>query len=203
MGVIFYEKGSVPVYGGHDSLRIFQSRGGAAASDWWDIALSGAAWIAVYDARAATYAASKINLVNPGTYDCTEPGGAVAWDGTNWNFVAGDGKYLECTGLDALPSYSAIVKFSGVPAVAGPFTLFGDAWFYIYPQGWGSVTYRNGTVSQVGKVPAMTSGTLAVTPVAGYRNGAFDIALITDNNNSIASSCIGSRNGGTNTNPIA
>lgn len=60
-----------------------------AAKNWWlagDIPSINCKL--AYQAKgAANYAASKVNLANPGTYNLLDTGGAVSWDATNgWMF---------------------------------------------------------------------------------------------------------------------
>jgi hypothetical protein len=67
-----------------------QAHGGmwpsAASSNWWEAGGATGA-VAVYQPKgAASYAASLVNLANPGTYNAVE-GTAPTWDaGTGWTF---------------------------------------------------------------------------------------------------------------------
>lgn len=58
--------------------------------------------LAAYQPKgAADYAASKVNLANPGTYNCADGAAFPAWDATNgWQFAAASTQYLN-TGLKA------------------------------------------------------------------------------------------------------
>lgn len=67
----------------------------AASAGWWEV--SGKTCLAAYQPKgAASYAASKVNLANPGTYDCTE-GDAPSWaSATGWTF---SGSNILSTGI--------------------------------------------------------------------------------------------------------
>lgn len=87
-----------------------------ASGGWW---LSGgiapANCIAAYQAKgAASYAGSKSNLANPGTYDLTE-GSAPGWDATNgWDFVYTNGNYLiTSSAIPVTGTWSIMARFSG------------------------------------------------------------------------------------------
>jgi len=86
-----------------------------AAADYWWLAggISAANCIAAYQPiGAADYAASKVNLANPGTYDATE-GVAPDWDDVNgWKFNGID-DYLN-TGVtpEKDQTWSMIIKYS-------------------------------------------------------------------------------------------
>lgn len=92
----------------------FQSKSQAAevASSWW---LSGgidaANCVAAYQPKgAASYAASKVNLANPGMYDATE-GTAPDWDSTNGWKGNGTSQYLYVR-VTPLSSWTIAIRFS-------------------------------------------------------------------------------------------
>ena len=70
----------------------------------WSLAggVTAANCLAAYQPKgAADYAASKVNLANPGTYNCSDGAAYPAWDATNgWQFVTASSQYLN-TGLKA------------------------------------------------------------------------------------------------------
>lgn len=72
------------------------SQAAAAAGSWWDLNGTLTSCVAAYQPKgAADYAASKVNLANPGTYDLSD-GVAPNWDtGTGWGFTGT--QYLEDT----------------------------------------------------------------------------------------------------------
>lgn len=90
--------------------RLYKQR--VAGGGWWDLdgAISGC--IAAYQPiGAASYAASKVNLANPGTYDATE-GDAPSWTVDNgWDFDAAN-DYLD-TGItpENDQTWSMIIRF--------------------------------------------------------------------------------------------
>ena len=68
----------------------------AAGGGWWDLNGTITSCVAAYQPKgAASYAASKVNLANPGTYNLSD-GVAPNWDtGTGWGFT--ETQYLEDT----------------------------------------------------------------------------------------------------------
>lgn len=67
----------------------------SAAVSWWLAGgISAANCVAAYQAKgAADYATSKINLANPGTYNCADGTAYPSWDGTGgWTF--GSNRFL-------------------------------------------------------------------------------------------------------------
>ena len=92
---------------------------GALASEeanWWEV--SGKTCVAAYQPKgAASYAASLVNLANPGTYDATAPGTAPDWaSGTGWDFSVSN-SYLS-SGAAPTGGWSMFAAFdSGLDAV--------------------------------------------------------------------------------------
>lgn len=78
----------VPGYG------INVTEGGVMGGKWWEV--SGKTCLAAYQPKgAASYAASKINLANPGTYNLADGAAYPTWDpSTGWTFVATSYQYL-------------------------------------------------------------------------------------------------------------
>jgi len=157
---------------GARGIRYAQPGGGAAP--WWMAA--GVTPIAAYQAKgAASYAASKVNLAQPGTYDATE-GVAPSWDAaTGWSFLKTSAQYL----LALVPypgnqTYSAVVRFSDAdtsntnPIIASSETdtnmVIGNRWnpgVYLIGQGNSFIT----------PAPALTAGVLGVAGRSCYLNG--------------------------------
>ena len=155
------------------ALEVRTPGGGAAA--WWMAA--GVTPIAAYQAKGAvSYAASLVNLANPGTYDLTEGNGAVPWaTGTGWGFVAAQQKALE-SGVTPVnnQTWSMIIQYAGVLTAAYTCLMGGSGgagpWFLVYPNSAGtSVVYCNG--GGVVKAPPLLAGNLAVAGTKGYRDG--------------------------------
>jgi hypothetical protein len=128
---------------------------------------------------AASYANSKINLANPGTYNATE-GTAPAWAaGTGWSKVA-VGQYL-LTGITPVNPMSGIAEFGNVGATAtarSPFGSRGGAGerFHVSPNNaGGGHSYGYGAGTNVAAIVA--SGNMAVNPLVGYLNAVVDAAI--------------------------
>jgi hypothetical protein len=150
---------------------------------WW---AGGGAGSIVYQAQqpegAASYAASKVNLPNPGTHDVTD-GDTPAWDATNgWILTAGENHYLI---TDFIPdaNKSAVIKFSGVAApddayLFGSYTGVGMSFQIIPKLATNKVRYGNGGASD--KTPALLEGVLIIAGNKCYRNGVDDGITLTD-----------------------
>jgi hypothetical protein len=87
-----------------------------ASGGWWlSGGIAAANCIAAYQAKgAADYAASKVNLANPGTYNAADGAANPTWDGTNgWKFDATSSQYLN-SGVTPEDdrTWSAIIRFS-------------------------------------------------------------------------------------------
>lgn len=163
----------------------------AAITDkpWW---LAGGipreACVAAYQPIGASdYAASKVNLANPGTNNAYE-GVAPTWDSvTGWKFN-GLNQYLSTNiNVGTNQTWSAIIRFSNVSSGGGRW-LFGvlsvdyATMFGIQPiddQATPNVAYLNGTYIRV--LPSLGAGVLAIAGNRGYRNGTADGNNITTN----------------------
>lgn len=92
----------------------------AAAVIPWYLAggISAANCLAAYEPKgAADYAASKVNIVNPGTYNAAKQTNDPGWDAANgWMFAANNDALK--TGLAIADAWSWIVQFTNVPAGA-------------------------------------------------------------------------------------
>lgn len=82
-----------PTFGRTFSPTFQPSSQAAAGGGWWDLNGTITSCFAAYQAiGVASYAASKINLVNPGTYDLMDGQGNVTnatnptWDSAGWTF---------------------------------------------------------------------------------------------------------------------
>ncbi len=152
----------------------------AAGGGWWDLNGTITSCVAAYQPKgAASYAASKVNLANAGTYDATDGAAYPAWDETNgWKFTATSSHYLT-TGVTPSQTWSMIVRFSNVTnstcLLCGCY--YGQQ-FYLSPNISSKVYYGIGAAvgGEIGVSPAMTSGILAKANNLGYRNGSFDNA---------------------------
>ena len=164
-------------------MRFRSPQAAAAAVSWWlSGGISAANAIGVYQPKeAASYAASKSNLANPGTYDATDGvGGASAWaSGTGWTFN-GITQYLDSQYVPNTGNHSASVQFNNV--AADDRSLFGvlidvNARFGVYPSRAGSGHYYDNGGGNAAVAGLIAAGNLTVAAQNGYLNGAFDQAL--------------------------
>lgn len=149
------------------------------ARKWW---LAGGAPVpvAVYQPKgAASLAASYVNLARTdGTYNAA-PGVAPTFAAaTGWTF---DGltQYLFAGGIVPTQTYSAIIRFSNLTGTSTYLfgALRGASGFRITANLSNTqVRYVNGT--QVGAIPQLLGGVLAIAGVNGYRNGAVDVSTL-------------------------
>lgn len=99
-----------------------------ASGGWWlSGGIAAANCIAAYQPKgAADYAASKVNLANPGTYNAAD-GNAPGWDATNgWKFD-GTNDYLSTGIVPTIDqTWSAFIRFSnGNNEIGGGSGIFG------------------------------------------------------------------------------
>ena len=85
----------------------------ATGGNWWEA--SGATAVVAYQAKGAgSYAASLVNLANPGTHDLIE-GNAPDWDAaTGWRFIPANGDYLTSCNHNLAPYF--VVRYAGAAA---------------------------------------------------------------------------------------
>lgn len=143
-------------------------------SVWWNpdgATPGGSVCVVAYQPKgAASYAASKINIANPGTYDAQDGIIVPFWStATGW-----EGPYLN-TGLVAGIGYSFLVLFGGTITAAGRLlgALDGGGRINLVPEtGTNKVEYANGGILSVS--PALYSGVLGMAGDTAYRNGYSD-----------------------------
>jgi len=136
--------------------------------------VSPASHIARYQAiGAATYAASKVNLANPGTNDLTCSSGDMAWTTEN-GWLGNDSRYLK-TGIVPTGSYTVYVHFSDLTKV-GSSGLFGASasgtGMYIYindSQFTYAANYK--TATNTIPMPQYNDGILCMAGDKVYYNG--------------------------------
>jgi hypothetical protein len=173
-----WETYTAPVSKGY---RYVQVRATTVVLGWWlSGGISAANCIAAYQPKgAATYAASKINLANPGTYNAVDGAAYPTWDGTNgWKFDAASSQYLT-TGMP-FPSdctTSSIIRITNCLDTASNMYIYGgriggnihgiqptiaDAF----------ITYHNSYYTGTNKTPpAPTSCVLCMAGAYAYRDG--------------------------------
>jgi len=135
--------------------------------------------VAAYQPKgAASYAASKVNLANPGTYNLTEEVGAVSWDTDNgWK---GDKTNYFTTGIVPSGQWTVIVRATdlytteqnnlvGLYAIADQDSIPGNSRFYIGCAVTGN--YWWGYHDKSGTNATASNGVYAVTSEGGYRDG--------------------------------
>ena len=109
-----------------------------AESNWWEVA--GKTCVAAYQPKgAASYAASKVNLANPGTYDATDGVAYPTWAAaTGWTFN-GTNQFLATGGITHVSgAWSHIIR------IANPVNTGGDVYFY---GGWEVPTENESRIS--------------------------------------------------------
>lgn len=126
----------------------FQPKSVAVVSGdtWWDLNGTITSCVAAWQAKgAASYAASKVNLANSGTYDLAEiGGGAVTWsDSVGWSGFSTLSRCLDTQIANAITkTWSVIVRCAGVTAnntiVLGGFDGHQDSCYinYFTATGW-------------------------------------------------------------------
>lgn len=156
-------------------------RESAAVSWWLSGGISAANCIAAYQPKgAASYAASKVNLANPGTYDAGDGSAYPTWNATDgWIFVT---KYLT-TGIVPTDNFSCVVRFSNTVNNGECFMLSSlktgapVCYFELSPYLSGNMRFLYGDkvlpVSSGGK----SAGVMGMTNTTGYYNGASVVSM--------------------------
>ena len=157
----------------------FQPKSQAAGGGWWDLNGTITSCVAAYQPKgAASYAASKVNLANPGTYNAVD-GTAPDWDAVNgWKFDGVD-DWLDTDAVVTDRYGALIVRFSGATTQnndAGITCYFSSTRrgnFGIMPNTQYGVRYYQ-LSSPCNKSPSAASGVLAISDFHGYRDGVED-----------------------------
>lgn len=86
----------------------------SSASTWWDLNGTLTSCVAAYQPKgAASYAASKVNLANPGTYDAAHYTQYPDWDATNgWMFDKSNSEGLKTGYVASDENVTVIVRYS-------------------------------------------------------------------------------------------
>jgi hypothetical protein len=128
---------------------------------------------------AASYAASKVNLANPGTYDLTSRSTNEfplwsSYDG--WIMFGGWDQHLDTGITNIADAYTIVVRFSECAGdQMSAFGLTSAGQMFFFPNRYGSTLSYHG--SSVYANPRMTSGVFAIAGTNSYRNGTLDSAL--------------------------
>ena len=156
---------------------VVQPRGGAAV-DWWDPNGESLSVVAAYLAKgAASYAASKVNLANPGTYDATNGAGVPDWNtASGWTGTSGAVKYLD-TGLFPTQDWTMLVQFANSSSNACCGVISSGQRITIAPYSGANRTYYYGSVGRNVAGPT-ASGNMCVAGGNFYLNGSVDASPI-------------------------
>ena len=151
-------------------------RATAVASSWWlSGGISAANCVGAYQAKgAASYAASKVNLANPGAYTLADPA-PPSWDAASGWTSTGSARLR--TGIVPASGYSIIVRFSG--AVAGALVSaasFAPLYFECYLSS-SARSYAAGAATRTAVAGGITAGVMAVAGPKGYLDGVEEVAL--------------------------
>lgn len=135
------------------------------AQPWYSV--PGATCVAAWQAEgAASYAASLVNLANPGTYDLTAVG-SPAWNASDgWSGGAGDYFTTGYTPPDTSQSYTLFMKFKSGTCGVG---TGGANRLYVWNRASDQV-YGNGAGTIQGS--AITAGVLCVAGSVAYLDGS-------------------------------
>lgn len=150
----------------------YVSRG--SVGNWWEAGGADNCVVAYQAKGAASYAASLVNLANPGTNDAvTAPScNAPDWTAANgWDFDATNTEALRVGGMTTNAQRSYIISLVGVDGTPDTACAIGDAWSGIYAVNYGSVRY----LAQSGGFnygSELGTAVLALTPASGYRDGS-------------------------------
>jgi hypothetical protein len=164
--------------------RLRASLAGQQGGDWWlagGVSASNA--IVVYQPKgAASYADSKINLANPGTYNATE-GSAPSWNtSTGWT-GNGSSQYLTTGYSRGSADITMIVKLSGTTTNSNAMVGFRQdsapmrqAIYYSYGT-FKAPTYYYTPSGSNGSTATSGDAVIAVSKDGGYINGSLDVSL--------------------------
>ena len=143
--------------------------------------------IAAYQPKgAATYANSKINLANPGTYDCTDGTAYPTWDAINgWKFLASSSQYLTGGPTPANTQiWSVFIKYTTLTytnygTFCGYNVYEASPGFGVQQDGLGGKAwYDNGNQKKGTTLVPTSTGIIGVAGTSGYINTSADVTSI-------------------------
>lgn len=145
----------------------------AAAESWWQAGGTTGAVAAYLAKGAASYAASKVNLVSPGTYDLTDGATFPGWDATNgWKKTVPTQRLRTGIIVSDL-TWTMVVRVENCTISDSPCYALGTIDHFIAPIL--SVTnayYRYGATRDLNDVGGATAaGVLAIAGKSVYKNG--------------------------------
>ena len=161
----------------------------AAGGGWWDLNGTITSCVAAYQAKgAASYAASKVNLANAGTYDCTNGTAYPTWaSATGWSFANSSSQYLNTNLVPTVNGqWSLIISYSysrpssyhyptviGCQPIGSPtypqFTICVENGTNSAPSN--NTVLRNGHVTGLTITPRLDSGIVAIAGNKAYSDG--------------------------------
>lgn len=173
---------------GNPGLQVISPRGGAAIPWWLSGGISAANCVAAYQPiGAASYAASKVNLANPGTYDAVDGTATPDWDATyGWRFDKANSEYLVMQKAINGTGWSMVIRYKG--AVIGATMYMAGAVNYSLYFGLGfryngDVYFAAGNQVYVKISGAPDGGTVVVSGTRGYYNADEKSSALTGNTN--------------------
>jgi len=153
----------------------------AGYTTWWTLDGAISSCVVAYQPKgAASYAASKTNLANSGTYDAVDGAAYPAWDAsTGWKFN-GSTQYLKCGFTPVMQTGSAIIRFNDMQASNGALLgcyFSGNNHFLIQPyHSAPGCRYWSGANPLVTSV--ISSGVLAMAGDKAYKNGTAETGTL-------------------------
>ena len=143
------------------------------SSNWWE-AGGATGCLAAYKSKgAASYAASKVNLVSPGTYDLTDGAAFPGWDATNgWKKTAPT-QHLRTGIIVPDLTWTIVVRVGNCTVSASPCYALGAIDCFAAPViSTANAYYRYGASRDLNDIGgATTAGVLAVAGKSVYKNG--------------------------------
>ncbi len=177
----------------------YQMPKGGAAPAWWYV--PGKTCIAAYQPKgAASYAASKVNLANPGTYDATE-GVAPAWDAAiGWSFD-GVTQYLDTGVLYDTTGQKGSMIVHLTSTDNGDFILVGNgntsfSGFGIMPNRYSRARWLHDGSCTAAVGVFLGAGIMGIGGASAYLDGVFQ-GTITTSGRTTRAIFIGAGNSGT------
>lgn len=145
----------------------------AAAESWWQAGGTTGAVAAYLAKGAASYAASKVNLVSPGTYDLTDGATFPGWDATNgWKKTVST-QHLRTGIIVSDLTWTVLVRVENCTVAAAPCYASGTVDYYAVPViSTANAYYRYGASRDLNDIGgATTAGVLAIAGKSVYKNG--------------------------------
>ncbi len=143
------------------------------SSNWWEAGGTTGCLAAYKSKGAASYAASKVNLVSPGTYDLTDGATFPGWDATNgWKKTVSTQRLRTGIIVSDL-TWTVLVRVENCTVAAAPCYALGTIDYYAVPvYSTANAYYRYGASQDLNDIGgATTAGVLAIAGKSVYKNG--------------------------------